>query len=88
MIRNLHDVEALEQPLRDLGAQHIAWGARPDDYLIARESLVAAIRSGARSWSEPLDADWRHAVTAIVVPMLRGAAVATALAAERLAGEP
>lgn len=87
VIRNLHDMAALEQPLRDLGAQHIGWGARPDDYLIAREALVAAVRSRAASWSEPLDADWRHAITAIVVPMLRGAAVATALAAERFAAE-
>jgi len=87
VIRHLHEVSALEQPLRDLGAQHIGWGARPADYLVARDALVAAIRSRSTDWSELLEADWRRAITAIVVPMLHGAAVETAVAAERLAGE-
>jgi hemoglobin-like flavoprotein len=87
LIRNLHDLGALEQSLRDLGAQHLGWGARPADYLVARDALVAAIRSRATEWSEPLEADWRRAITALVVPMLQGAAVETAVAAERLAEE-
>jgi hemoglobin-like flavoprotein len=87
VIRNLHDMDALQQPLRDLGAQHVGWGARPGDYVVARDALVAAIRSRAATWSGTLEADWRYAITAIVVPMLQGAAVATALAAERLALE-
>jgi hemoglobin-like flavoprotein len=87
VIRNLHDMDALQEPLRDLGAQHVGWGARPGDYLVARDALVAAIRSRADGWSATLEADWRYAITAIVVPMLQGAAVATALAAERLALE-
>jgi hemoglobin-like flavoprotein len=85
VIRNLNEMEALQQPLRDLGAQHIGWGAKPADYFVARDALVAAIRSCATEWSEPLEADWRRAITAIVVPMLQGAAVETALAAERIA---
>ena len=63
----------------------IGWGAKPADYFVARDALVAAIRSCATEWSEPLEADGRRAITAIVVPMLQGAAVETALAAERIA---
>lgn len=87
VIRNLHEMDALQQPLRDLGAQHVAWGARPADYLVARTALVAAIRSGAALWNDTLEADWRQAITAILVPMLHGAAVETAICAERLALE-
>jgi hemoglobin-like flavoprotein len=87
VIRNLDEVAALEPSLRDLGAQHVAWGARPADYVVARNALVAAIRSRAGEWSEPLEADWRRAITAIIVPMLHGAAVETALAAELLSAE-
>ncbi|MBZ5557845.1 MAG: hypothetical protein LAO77_11280 [Acidobacteriia bacterium] len=87
VVRNMRELEALQQPLRDLGAQHIGWGARPADYLVAREALISAIRSLSPSWDAVLEADWRHAITAIVVPMLQGAAVETALAAERLAAE-
>lgn len=87
VVRNLREMEALEQPLRDLGAQHVGWGARPGDYLVARDALVTALRSGSSSWDETLEADWRAAITAILVPMLQGAAVETAVAAERLAAE-
>ena len=87
VIRNLREMETLQQPLRDLGAQHIGWGARPDDYRTARSALVAAVRSRAIVWDETLEADWRAAITAIIVTMLQGAAVETALAAERIADE-
>jgi hemoglobin-like flavoprotein len=85
VVRNLDEVSALREPLRDLGAQHVHWGARPEDYLTAREALVAAIGSLSSDWNPTLEGHWRDAVTAIVVPMLEGAAVHTAVAAERLA---
>jgi len=87
VIRNLGDIPALRESLRDLGAQHVHWGARPEDYATARDALVAAIGALAPSWNEALERHWRSAVTAIVVPMLEGAAVHTALAAERMADE-
>jgi len=87
VVRNLDEVDALRESLRELGASHIHWGARPEDYEVARESLVIAIRSLSPDWSAELDSDWRAAITAIIVPMLEGAAVHTAMAAERLAGE-
>ena len=81
VVRNLHEMSALAQPLRDLGAAHVGWGARPDDYLVAREALIAAIRSRSAAWDERLEHDWRAAITGIIVPMLEGAAVDTAVAA-------
>ena len=87
IIRNLDEMEALAESLRDLGAQHVHWGARPEDYATARESLVAAIGALSPDWSESLESDWRAAITAIVVPMLQGAAVHTAVVAEQLAAE-
>jgi len=87
VVRNLHEMEALQQALRDLGAQHVRWGARPSDYLVARDALVAALRAGYPQWDATLEADWRQAITDIVIPMLQGAAVETALAAEKLALE-
>jgi hemoglobin-like flavoprotein len=76
---------ALREPLRDLGAQHVHWGARPEDYVTAREALIAAVRGLSVSWDAILEQHWRAAITAIVVPMLEGAAVHTALFAEQLA---
>jgi hemoglobin-like flavoprotein len=87
VVRNLSEVGGLQEALRDLGAQHVHWGARPEDYVTAREALVSAIGGLAPAWSDELERDWRDAVTAIVVPMLEGAAVHTALMAERLSDE-
>jgi hemoglobin-like flavoprotein len=88
VVRNLDDVGTLRESLRDLGAQHVHWGARPEDYVTAREALVAAIGALSPSWDATLEQHWRRAVTAIIVPMLEGAAVYTAIEAERLAAEP
>jgi len=85
IIRNLEDMAVLQDSLRDLGAQHVGWGAKPEDYFIVRDVLVRAIGEGSASWTEELEADWRSAITAIAVPMLQGAAVHTAVVAEQLA---
>ena len=87
VVRNLSEVGGLQEALRDLGAQHVHWGARAEDYVTARDALVTAIGALAPSWDAQLERDWRDAITAIVVPMLEGAAVHTAMMAERLAGE-
>lgn len=84
VIRNLNEMDGLKEPLRDLGAQHVHWGARPEDYVTAREALVGAIGSLSPSWDATLEAHWRAAITAIIVPMIEGAAVHTALEAERI----
>lgn len=87
VIRNLDDMAALQEPLRDLGAQHVHWGAKPEDYALVREALVGAIKASSDTWSQQLETDWRHAITAIAVPMLQGAAVHTAVVAEQMASE-
>ena len=87
VIRNLEDMTVLEASLRDLGAQHVGWGAKPHDYVTVRDALVRAIRSASAAWNETLEADWHRAITSIVVPMLQGAAVHTAVFAERMADE-
>jgi hemoglobin-like flavoprotein len=76
---------ALRESLRDLGAQHVHWGARPEDYLVAREALIAAIRARASAWDATFESHWRDAITSIIVPMLQGAAVDASVWAERLA---
>jgi hemoglobin-like flavoprotein len=85
VIRNLEDMAVLQDSLRDLGAQHVGWGVKPEDYFVVRDVIVRAIHEGSASWNEQLEADWRSAITAIAVAMLQGAAVHTAVVAEQLA---
>jgi len=87
VIRNLEEMKALQDPLRDLGVQHVHWRARPEDYLFVRDAILRAVRKSSASWDATLEEDWRRAISAIAVPMLQGAAVHTAMMAERLAAE-
>ena len=81
------EAAALQDSLRDLGAQHVDWGAKPTDYFLVREALIRAIRSASSIWNDEIESDWRQAISAIAVPMLQGAAVRTAIIAEELADE-
>jgi len=87
VIRNLEEMKALQDPLRDLGVQHVHWRARPEDYLFVRDAILRAVRKSSASWDATLEEDWCRAISAIAVPMLQGAAVHTAMMAERLAAE-
>jgi hemoglobin-like flavoprotein len=83
VIRNLQDLSALQESLRELGVAHVHWGAK--DYALVREALIRAIRASSPGWTDELEHDWRRAITAIAVPMLQGAAVHTAVVAEAMA---
>jgi hemoglobin-like flavoprotein len=85
VIRNLDEMRALRESLRELGAQHVHWGTRPEDYVSAREALIAAVRALSPERNDALEQHWRAAITSIIVPMLEGAAVEAAVWAERLA---
>lgn len=55
--------------------------------MTARDALIAAVRGLSPVWDAELEEHWRSAITSIVVRMLEGAAVQTAVWAERLAAE-
>jgi hemoglobin-like flavoprotein len=87
VIRNLEELPALAESLRDLGAQHVAWGARPQDYRVVRQSIIRGIQKSAKNWNETLETDWYQAITSVIVPMIEGAAVHTAMVAEEFSEE-
>lgn len=85
VVHNLDDVEVLGQSLRDLGVQHVHWGAQPGHYFIVREALVTALKElSGDDWSAELDQDWRDAIGTIASYMLQGAAVEAATVAEAI----
>ena len=85
VVHNLDDVEVLAQSLRDLGVQHVHWGAQPGHYFIVREALVTALKElSGDDWSAELDQDWRDAIGTIASYMLQGAAVEAATVAEAI----
>ena len=94
IVKNLGEHRAIGPAIRDLGADHVKWGAQPHYYAAAREALVESLREiSGPAWSLQLERDWRAAIGLIIALMLQGAAVETAVAAEAFAedggvGEP
>src|SRR3954463_12036758 len=43
IIRNLRMLDALEQPLGELGALHARAGVRPEHYPVAQDAMIAAL---------------------------------------------
>ena len=88
IVRNLDDVDVLAASLRDLGVQHVHWGAQPRHYFTVQEALVTALKElSGDDWSAPLDQDWRDAIGTIASFMLEGAAIETATVAEAIRPE-
>ena len=88
VISQLGRVTAVDTTLRELGARHLRYGAQPEHYLLVRNVLLRALAEHSDGdWSAQLERDWRLAIAAIMVPMLRGAAVETANVAQALAAE-
>ena len=85
IVRNLGELDTLAPSLRDLGAQHLKWGAQPHFYFAAREALTAAIcDAGNIAPDSQLGRDWWRAISIATSMMLQGAAVETAVASERI----
>jgi hemoglobin-like flavoprotein len=73
--RNISSLDALEQPLSEMGARHAGYGAAPEHYPVVRDCLLRAMaRVSGDSWTpQPHDA-WYAALNAVAAAMLRGAA--------------
>lgn len=75
VIRNLGDLWALERPLEQLGAHHASIGVGADRLAASHRLLLDAVRSLAGDRWSPLDEqDWSTAISALLAPMIRGAA--------------
>jgi hemoglobin-like flavoprotein len=73
IVRNLAVLDALEEPLRTLGAAHARFGVRPEHYPAVCEAMVATLeRSLDGQWNDELAADWRTLLLTVSRHMLTG----------------
>jgi methyl-accepting chemotaxis protein len=74
--RSLRELDSILPLLRDLGARHVAYGARPEHYPVVAEVLVESMAELAGpAWRARDNAAWGTALAAIAAVMLEGAAV-------------
>ena len=74
IVRNLRDLDLLEEPLMELGAGHARVGVRPEHYPVLCRTMVQTLRDGSGgTWSPELDADWTELLARVSRIMMAGA---------------
>ncbi len=75
--KSLRDLDALVPKLRELGARHVAYGAKPDHYPIVGHVLLASMAQVAGdAWRPEHQRAWAAAFDVVAGAMLAGAASA------------
>jgi hemoglobin-like flavoprotein len=81
VVREAEHLERLAPALREMGARHVGYGARPEHYPLVRDTLLATLGAFAGvGWNAQLAADWRGALDQVAALMLEGARVAESAA--------
>jgi hemoglobin-like flavoprotein len=72
--KSLRDLDAIAPKLRQLGARHVAYGARPEHYPVVAEVLLASMAEIAGdAWNAEIAAAWAGALELVATAMLEGA---------------
>lgn len=80
--KSLRDLDAIVPKLRDLGARHVSYGARPEHYPLVGSVLIAAMAAVAgESWTQQYELAWSQAYDVVAGVMLEGAEQAVLSAA-------
>ena len=65
------------EKLRELGARHVAYGARPEHYPVVGEVLIGSMAKVAGdAWSSEYEAAWSEAFGVVAGAMIDGAEAA------------
>ena len=80
--KSLRDLDRIVPALREMGARHVRYGARPEHYPVVGEVLIASMAEIAGDdWRHEYAAAWAAAYGIVAATMIEGAASAEMLAA-------
>lgn len=80
--KSLRDLDTVVPKLRQLGARHVAYGARPEHYPVVGQALIAAMAEIAGpAWTPEYELAWSEAYGVVAAAMIQGAQEATPVAA-------
>ena len=72
--KSLRDLDAIVPKLRELGARHVAYGARPEHYPVVGATLIASMAAIAGDhWKPEYEHAWSGAFDVVAAVMLEGA---------------
>ena len=71
--KSLRDLDAVTPKLRDLGARHVRYGARPEHYPLVGKVLIESMAEVAgAAWTHEHERAWTEAFTVVSGAMLDG----------------
>ena len=74
VVKHAGNLDAIAHTLRDMGARHVGYGARPEHYGVVRDTLLTVLgESAGDAWTDTLRDDWADALNAVAARMLEGA---------------
>ena len=77
--KSLRNLDAIVPKLRDLGARHVAYGAKPEHYPVVGSVLIASLAAVAgEAWTAEHEQAWTEAFEVVAGAMLAGAEEAEA----------
>jgi methyl-accepting chemotaxis protein len=77
--KSLRDLDGIAPKLRELGARHVGYGARPEYYPVVAEVMLASMAEIAgEAWTPDVAAAWATALGLVTTTMLEGAEEAQA----------
>ena len=72
--KSLRNLDAIVPTLRELGARHVAYGARPEHYPVVGAVLIASMAAVAGdAWKPEYEAAWSGAFEIVAGAMIEGA---------------
>jgi methyl-accepting chemotaxis protein len=72
--KSLRDLDPIVPKLRELGARHVAYGARPEHYPVVGEVLIASMAEIAgEAWRPAYERAWGEAFGIVAGAMIEGA---------------
>lgn len=74
VVKHADNLDALTEPLMQMGERHVKYGAQPEHYPVVRDTMLAALAKVAGpAWNAQLAADWAAALNAVASVMIQGA---------------
>ena len=72
--KSLRNLDAIVPTLRNLGARHVAYGARPEHYPVVGATLIASMAALAGdAWKPEYETSWAGAFDIVAGAMIEGA---------------
>lgn len=71
--KNIANLDALAEPLRDMGTRHVGYGAEEAQFPVVRDLMIASLSDVAGyAWTPQLSSDWGEALDVVAGYMIEG----------------